>query len=103
MARLFTLVGLFSYEPIVYVPPSWFVYIFLVLFIIFFFCLYFSGYLPTNNSNKLDEHFDNRILLYTQSRKNESKILIENYKRSNGFFLYRKREANPSKFYFYYF
>lgn len=27
-------------------------------------------------------------------------ILIENYKRSNGFFLYRKREANPSKFYF---
>lgn len=30
-------------------------------------------------------------------------ILIENYKRSNGFFLYRKREANPSKFYFYYF
>lgn len=30
-------------------------------------------------------------------------ILIENYKRSNGFFLYRKKEVNPSKFYFYYF
>lgn len=100
MARLFTLVGLFSYEPIVYVPPSWFVYIFLVLFIIFFFCLYFSGYLPTNNSNKLDEHLDNRILLYTQSRKSESKILIKNYKRSNGFFYIERGKRTLRSFIF---